>query len=85
LANEISEFQKSDNAGWPADGMAARMSQRVARMRPMTGSPKQSIAPQQASVDCFVAEFVVGPAEGGTHWLLAITKIQKARHCAPFE
>jgi hypothetical protein len=40
----------------------------------MTGSPKQSIAPQQASVDCFVAEFVVGPAEGGTRWLLAIMK-----------
>ena len=24
-------------------------------------------------MDCFVAEFITGPAEGGTHWLLAMT------------
>jgi hypothetical protein len=24
-------------------------------------------------VDCFAAEFIIGPAEGGTRWLLAMT------------
>jgi len=24
-------------------------------------------------LDCFVAEFTIGPAEGGTRWLLAMT------------
>ena len=28
-------------------------------------------------MDCFVAEFIIGPAEGGTRWLLAMTS-----HCA---
>jgi hypothetical protein len=27
------------------------------------------------SMDCFVAEFIIGPAEGGTRWLLAMTII----------
>src|SRR5450755_3345218 len=38
----------------------------------MTGSAKQSIV-RQGSVDCFVAEFIIGPAEGRTRWLLAMT------------
>jgi hypothetical protein len=25
-------------------------------------------------MDCFVAEFIVGPAEGRTRWLLAMTE-----------
>src|SRR5260370_2431314 len=25
-------------------------------------------------LDCFVAEFIIGPAEGGTRWLLAMTE-----------
>jgi hypothetical protein len=25
------------------------------------------------TMDCFVAEFIIGPAEGGTRWLLAMT------------
>src|SRR6266404_2606266 len=25
-------------------------------------------------MDCFVAEFIIGPAEGGTRWLLAMTR-----------
>jgi len=25
-------------------------------------------------MDCFVAEFIIGPAEGGTRWLLAMTE-----------
>jgi hypothetical protein len=28
----------------------------------------------QEKMDCFVAEFIIGPAEGGTRWLLAMTR-----------
>jgi hypothetical protein len=49
-------------------------SQRVgAKRRSMINSAKQSIAPHNAIMDCFVAEFIIGPAEGGTRWLLAMT------------
>jgi hypothetical protein len=24
-------------------------------------------------MDCFVAEFIIGPAKGGTRWILAMT------------
>jgi hypothetical protein len=44
-----------------------------AKRRPMTGSAKQSISPRKESMDCFVAEFIIGPAEGRTRWLLAMT------------
>jgi hypothetical protein len=46
----------------------------------MTGSAKQSIAPQ-ARLDCFVAEFIIVPAKGRTRWLLAMTavSVQHAR------
>jgi hypothetical protein len=27
----------------------------------------------QGKLDCFVAEFSIGPAKGGTRWLLAMT------------
>src|SRR6266436_9302537 len=43
-----------------------------ANARPMTDSAKQSIE-RQERLDCFVAEFIIGPAEGGTRWLLAMT------------
>jgi hypothetical protein len=36
---------------------------------------KQSIAPRNGRMDCFVAEFIIGPAEGGTRWLLAMTAV----------
>src|SRR5882757_3001694 len=39
----------------------------------MTSSAKQSIPPREQRMDCFVAEFIIGPAEGGTRWLLAMT------------
>ena len=29
-------------------------------------------------LDCFVAEFIIGPAEGGTRWLLAMTVLPAA-------
>ena len=29
--------------------------------------------PPKESMDCFVAEFIIGPAEGRTRWLLAMT------------
>jgi hypothetical protein len=38
----------------------------------MTGSAKQSTA-GTTGPDCFVAEFIIGPAEGRTRWLLAMT------------
>src|SRR6266446_10248962 len=38
----------------------------------MTGSAKQSKAASER-LDCFVAEFIIGPARGGTCWLLAMT------------
>jgi hypothetical protein len=44
-----------------------------ANARPMTGSAKQSIATPKRKLDCFVAEFIIGPAEGRTRWLLAMT------------
>jgi hypothetical protein len=37
----------------------------------MTGSAKQSMTPPR-KLDCFVAEFTIGPAERRTHWLLAM-------------
>jgi hypothetical protein len=34
-------------------------------------------------MDCFVAEFIIGPAEGGTRWLLAMTAVRiPAARCA---
>jgi hypothetical protein len=41
-------------------------SQRVgAKRRPMTGSANQSRAPHAEKLDCFVAEFIIGPAKAG--------------------
>jgi hypothetical protein len=38
----------------------------------MTGSAKQSsLVPE--TMDCFIAEFIIGPAEGRTRCLLAMT------------
>ncbi len=28
-------------------------------------------------MDCFVVEFIIGPAEGRTRWLLAMTEVKK--------
>jgi hypothetical protein len=39
----------------------------------MTGSARQSILSLRGKMDCFVAEFIIGPAEGRTRWLLAMT------------
>src|SRR5947207_13770428 len=41
----------------------------------MTGSAKQSTG-QEGRLDCFVAEFIIGPAEGGSRWLLAMTVLR---------
>jgi len=43
-----------------------------ANARPMINSAKQSTYPR-CKMDCFVAEFIIGPAQGGTRWLLAMT------------
>jgi len=44
----------------------------------MTGSAKQSISPRNERMDCFVAEFIIGPAEGRTRWLIAMTLPERA-------
>ncbi len=31
------------------------------------------------TLDCFVAEFIIGPAKGGTRWLLAMTAMKDDR------
>jgi hypothetical protein len=49
----------------------------------MTGSAKQSIAPQKERMDCFVAEFIIGPTEGGTRWLLAMTTCSRTPYFSP--
>jgi hypothetical protein len=33
-------------------------------------------------MDCFVAEFIIGPAEGRTRWLLAMTSQTRLRDLA---
>jgi hypothetical protein len=35
---------------------------------------KQSSKRMQWLLDCFVAEFIIGPAKGRTRWLLATTR-----------
>ena len=32
---------------------------------------REAIHGRKDKVDCFVAEFIIGPAKGGTRWLLA--------------
>jgi hypothetical protein len=39
----------------------------------IASAAKQSIWPHRERMDCFVAEFIIGPAEGRTRWLLAMT------------
>ena len=40
----------------------------------MTGI-REAIQIARCGLDRFVAEFIIGPAEGGTRWLLAMTAI----------
>jgi hypothetical protein len=47
-------------------------SQRVARSAP-DDRLRKAIHSHKESVDCFVAEFIIGPAEGRTRWLFAMT------------
>jgi hypothetical protein len=35
-------------------------------------------AATSGAMDCFVAEFIIGPAEGGTRWLLAMTVVPRS-------
>jgi hypothetical protein len=39
----------------------------------IASAAKQSILPREERMDCFVAEPVIGLAEGETRWLLAMT------------
>jgi len=40
----------------------------------IASAAKQSIYRMCWCMDCFVAEFIIGPAEGRTRWLLAMTR-----------
>src|SRR5258708_32764957 len=40
----------------------------------MASAAKQSRGRIRGLLDCFVAEFIIGPAEGRTRWLLAMTR-----------
>jgi hypothetical protein len=31
-------------------------------------------------LDCFVAEFIIGPAKGRTRWLLAMTAVKRGNY-----
>src|SRR5258705_11289159 len=42
-------------------------------LRAKRSNPK----PGNQAMDCFVAEFIIEPAEGGTRWLLAMTKTKR--------
>jgi hypothetical protein len=42
-------------------------------MNVIASAAKQSSLLQRRKPDCFVAEPVIGPAEGRTRWLLAMT------------
>jgi hypothetical protein len=44
----------------------------VATKTVIASEAKQSKAARR--MDCFVAEFIIGPAEGRTRWLLAMTE-----------
>src|SRR5439155_5068185 len=45
------------------------------RKAPPDDKPREPIHISITAVmDCFVAEFIIGPAQGGTRWLLAMTK-----------
>src|SRR5438270_2653288 len=35
---------------------------------------REAIQSRETRLDCFVAEFIIGPAKGGNRWLLAMTK-----------
>jgi hypothetical protein len=63
-----------------AGGLSLALRAAGARMRaPMAGSAKQSMArqakmlKQKRKLDCFGAEFIIGPAIGRTRWRLAMT------------
>jgi hypothetical protein len=43
-------------------------------LRPSLRAKRSNPPRGHGSVDRFVAEFIIGPAEGRTRWLLAMTK-----------
>ena len=44
---------------------------------------REAIQSHERRLDCFVAEFIIGPAEGGTRWLLAMTNHSHGCASAP--
>ena len=50
------------------------MSANGSRERAPDDRLREAIQSRETGLDCFVAEFIIGPAKGGTRWLLAMTK-----------
>jgi hypothetical protein len=42
----------------------------------IAGEAKQSRAAHAEGLDCFVAEFIIGPAKSRTRWLLAMMAVR---------
>jgi hypothetical protein len=42
-------------------------------MRYLSGKSKFAVLRRKSRLDCFVAEFIIGPAKGRTRWFLATT------------
>ena len=45
---------------------------------------REAIMGRGGKLDCIVAEFIIGPAEGGTRWLLAMTIASRGSGCLPY-
>jgi hypothetical protein len=50
--------------------------QQAIRVKSVIASEAKQSRNAAQRLDCFVAEFIIGPAEGRTRWLLAMTREQ---------
>jgi hypothetical protein len=51
-----------------------------ARLEIVIASEAKQSRSNKARLDCFVAEFIIGPAKGRTRWLLAMTRDVASAH-----
>ena len=79
--DEASWFETRDDAlltvgrgGCPIVIASQRVGANGSRERAPDDRLSEAIQALEARMDCFVAEFIIGPAEGGTRWLLAMTR-----------
>ena len=52
-------------------------------VRPVIASEANQSSLSAQKLDCFVAEFIIGPAKGRTRWLLAMTVVVMAACASP--